>query len=599
MPQVIGVVAAYAAGAGASVTAAAYVGAVVEVAAVAGSLAYQQKQKKKAKAAAAKMAKEQKRQAALAEQKLKKLSKVKTGGISEDTFETASGPHDITTMIRRSTASRRIVYGRARLGGIWIYPETTGVSNETLHLVLALCEGPIEAIESVYFDDEVVTLDGDGNGTGKWAGAVLIKSHRGIPGDPAEAALTSVSSRWTSAHRLEGIAYLYVRLTIREDLFSAIPEISAVVRGKNNIWDPRTNARGYSTNPALCLNDYLTTTLVGPGIAQADIDAGSLIDAADVCDEPVPTLLGAEPRYACQGALDLSSTVEDNAAQFIQSMNGDLIQSGGRYIIQAGRYSTPTFSIGLDMLAGPIEVTFLQPRRDRANMVKGTFLSEANSWQRFDFPSVSDAEAVATDGQEVVSDLSLEMVGSGAQAQRLADMELRQARRGRTLQLHCNLMALPAIVGSNVIADIPRYSAGEVWRVVETRFSVGNDNAPTIVLTLLETHPDIYEWDLAKERLINVPPELAAKTPQVAQPVFAPSADTSPALPAAVTITTLTAGAVIRWMLSGSPVGNGPETAADGTAYTGPVSVGAGQFLYARAFRDGFLASALTLEGYS
>jgi hypothetical protein len=599
MAETIAIIGAYFAGAGASVSAAAYVGAAIEIAAVAGSLAYQAKQKKKAKAAAAKMQKEQKRQATLAEQKLKKLSRVKNGGVGADTFETASGAQDITAMIRRSTASRRIVYGRARLGGIWYYVETSGASNETLHLILGLCEGPVDAIEKVYFDDEEVTLDALGNGTGKWANTVFVGRHLGTPGDPADVALTAVSSRWTSAHRLEGIAYLYVQMTLREDLFSAIPEISAVVRGKNNIWDPRTNSRGYSTNPALCLNDYLTTPLVGPGIAQADIDAGSLIDAADVCDEPVPTLLGVEPRYACQGALDLSSTVEDNAAQFIQSMNGDLIQSGGRYIIQAGRYTTPTFSIGLTMLAGPIEATFLQPRRDRANMVKGTFLSEANSWQKFDFPSVSDAAAVLADGQEVVSDLSLEMVGSGSQAQRLAGMELKQARRGRTLQLTCNLMALPAIVGSNVIVDIPRYSEGEVWRVVETRFSVGSDSAPTIMLTLLETHPDVYEWDLARERIINVPAELNAKTPQVAQPVFTPSADSSPALPAAVTITTLTAGAVVRWMLSGSPVGNGPEAAWDGSAYAGPVTVGAGQFLYARAFRDGYLASPLALEGYA
>ncbi|MES2706066.1 MAG: hypothetical protein V4726_05620 [Verrucomicrobiota bacterium] len=590
----------FAVGATSSVSTATLITAAVQVGAAVGSMAYQKKQQKKAKAAAERMRREQQRQASLTEQKLKKLSKSASGpvGFDSGTFATASGPRDITSMVRRSTASRRIAYGRARLGGIWFYPETTGASNETLHLILGLCEGPVEAIETVYFDDEAVTLDADGNGTGKWAGSVLIKKHLGTPDDPAEPLLTAVSTRWTAAHRLTGIAYLYVRLTVNLELFSAVPEISAVVKGKNNIWDPRTNLRGYSTNPALCLNDYLTTSLVGPGIAQADIDTAALIDAANVCDGSVPTLLGSEPRYSCQGAIDLSSTVEDNASLFIQSMNGDLIQSGGIYAIQAGQFVTPTFTIGLDMLAGPIEFSSLQARRDRANIVKGTFLSETNNWQKFDFPAVTDAAAVAMDGQEVVSDLTLEMVGSGSQAQRLASMELKQARHGRTVQLICNLMAMPARVGSNVILDIPRYFDGAVYRVVESKFSVGNDGAPAISLTLLENSPEIYQWDLANERLINVPADLNAKTPQTSQPVYSPDAGSGPSLPADITITSLTAGAVIRWAISPAPLVTPLQTETDGTAYTGPVTVEAGDFLHARAFRAGYLASPLTIEGY-
>lgn len=585
MPQTLALVVAYV-GAG-TVTTGMVIGAVVEVAAVAGSLAYQRAQAKKAKAAAERLRRDQMKQAAAYKSQLMKFepaSGFETGGYS--------GPRDITTMVRRSTASRRIVYGRSRLGGIWIYPETTGASNQTLHLILALCEGPIDAVESVYFDDEVVTLDGSGNGTGKWAG-VKVKTHLGTPGDPAEPLLVAASTRWTSAHRLEGIAYLYVQLTVNLSLFSAIPEISAVVRGKNNIYDPRTNSYGYSTNPALCLHDYLRTSLTGPGITEADIDQAALIDAANVCDQVVPTLTGTEPRYSCQGVIDLAATVEDNAGQFIQSMNGDLIQAGGIFTIQAGRYITPTFTIDADMLVGPIEFSNLQPRRERANVVKGTFISEENKWQRFDFPSLTDAGAVAQDGQEVIADLSLELVGSGSQAQRLAGMELKQARRGRSVSLICNLRAMPARVGSNVILDLPRYFSGAVYRVVESRFSLGNDGSPTLALTLLESAPEIYEWSRLRERLTNVPADLNAKSPQVAQPTYSPTADSLPTLPTSITITSLTPGAVIRWSISAAPA-----TETDGTAYTSPVSVADGGFLYSRAFRAGYLASPLTVQGY-
>jgi len=275
-------------------------------------------------------------------------------------------------------------------------------------------------------------------------------------------------------------------------------------------------------------------------------------------------------------------------------MNGDLIQEGGSFAIQAGEYTAPTLTIGLDMLAGPIEFSTLQPRRQRANVIKGVFTSEQNAWQRFDFPSVSDAAAIALDGQEVVSDISLDMVGSGAQAQRLASMELRQARRGRSVSLTCNLMAMPARVGSNVYLDIPRYFDRSVFRVVEFKFSVGSDGAPQIELALLESAPEIYEWATTQEQLVNVPAELSASNPQVAQPIMSPDASPLPSLPAAVTITTLTAGATIRWSKSAIP-----ESDAAGTAYTGPVTVSAGDLLFARAFRTGYLASPPALETYA
>ncbi len=206
---------------------------------------------------------------------------------------------------------------------------------------------------------------------------------------------------------------------------------------------------------------------------------------------------------------------------------------------------------------------------------------------------MSDNDAIAMDGQEVVSDLTLQLVGSGSQAQRLAGMELKQARKGRTVQLTCNLKAMPARVGSNVILTLPRYFDGDVYRVVESRFTVGNDGAPAISLTLLENGADIYEWDRTKERLVNVPADLNAKAPQCAQPVYSPNAGAMPVLPTAVTITTLTSGAVIRWSLTAQP-----ETETDGTLYTGPVAVDSGDFLYARAFRTGYLASPLALDIY-
>lgn len=490
----------------------------------------------------------------------------------------------VTDTISNSAVSRRSVYGRALLGTISAYAETTGASNETLHLIQVLCEGPIDSIEKVYFDGEEVTLDGSGNGTLKWAGSVVVKKYLGTSIQTADPTLEAASAIWTASHKLTGIAYLYVKLTINLQVFTAIPVITAVVKGKADIYDPRTGLTGYSRNPALCLANYLTTPLTGPGISYSDLDADALIDAANVCDETVVTIAGTESRYTCQGVIDTSQTVEDNAMRFVQSMAGDMIQQGGSFAINAGEYQVPTFTIDEDMLSAGIVFSSLQPRTARANIVKGTFQSEANEWQQFDFPSITDAVALALDGQEVISDIGFALVDSGSQAQRLANIQLRQARRGRTVQLQCNLKAMPVKVGSNVILSIPRYFDEAVYKVMDWRWSAGNDGAPGISITLMETNPDIYAWNVSQEKLINDPSALSIATPQTG--ITTVTLFTGP--PKTFTISCLTLGAGIRYSLTADP-----KTSAGGTEYTGAVIYTGTPTLYSRAFRPGYLDGPL------
>lgn len=493
------------------------------------------------------------------------------------------GERGVTESISNSAVTRRVVYGRALLGTIWGYAETTGTSNEILHLVQVLCEGPIDSIEAVYFDGEEVTLDGSGNGTGKWANSVVVKKYLGTVGQAVDSTLDAASTIWGSSHKLTGVAYLYVKLTINLQIFTGIPTITAVVKGKADIYDPRTETTGYSRNPALCLANYLTTAVTGPGVAWSDLDADSLAHAADVCDETVTTLAGTEARYTCQGVIDLGDTVEDNARRFVQAMGGDMIQQGGSFIINAGEYQEPTLTIDMDMLAGGIVFSSLQPRAARANIIKGTFQSEANAWQQFDFPSITDTDAVTLDGQEVIADIGFAMVDSGAQAQRLANMQLRQARRGRTVQLQCSLKAMPVKVGSNVILDIDRYFDNEVFKVVEWRLKWGD--TPSITLTLIESNEDIYAWDVSQERPINNPDDLSIDPPQTGTTTITQYTVGADKL---FSISSPTSGAGIRWSYTADP-----KTSAGGTEYTGPVIYTGTPTLYSRAFRPGYLDGAL------
>jgi hypothetical protein len=72
---------------------------------------------------------------------------------------------DQLVSVRSATTPRRVVYGESIIGGTYAFADSTGTSNNELHIVLALCEGPIDSMLEVYIDDRPAGLASvDGNG---------------------------------------------------------------------------------------------------------------------------------------------------------------------------------------------------------------------------------------------------------------------------------------------------------------------------------------------------------------------------------------------------------------------------------------------------
>jgi hypothetical protein len=69
---------------------------------------------------------------------------------------------DRELMIRSAVAPRRIVYGRDKISGPVVYIQSTGAKQEFLHIVVALAAHECDAIETVYFNDIPLTIDGSG-----------------------------------------------------------------------------------------------------------------------------------------------------------------------------------------------------------------------------------------------------------------------------------------------------------------------------------------------------------------------------------------------------------------------------------------------------
>ena len=154
-----------------------------------------------------------------------------------------------THVIRSSVANRQIIYGRAMVSGPLLFA-ATDASNSTLHLVVALAGHECDAVEEIYFNDELLgTRDGSGNVTsGAYSGYAKVVAHLGASDQAADDDLVTAGLGWTSAHRLQGVTYLYVRLSWSRDVYPrGIPNIKAVVRGKK-LYDPRTGLTAWSDN---------------------------------------------------------------------------------------------------------------------------------------------------------------------------------------------------------------------------------------------------------------------------------------------------------------------------------------------------------------
>jgi len=211
----------------------------------------------------------------------------------QNALESAATSQTLT--FKSALAARRIVYGRTRAGGVY-YPIATSSDNKYFYAILIFGDGPFEAIDDIYFDDQIITLDGSAaettlNGTGKWADKIRVTKHLGTAAQAADADFITdtAATGWTSNHKLSGIAYLALRLTFDPSVFpNGTPNISARVRGRNDILDGRDDSTGYSTNPALCLGHYLSLEKLGPNIDLAnEIGQDAWDTAANDCDTAV------------------------------------------------------------------------------------------------------------------------------------------------------------------------------------------------------------------------------------------------------------------------------------------------------------------------
>ncbi len=407
-------------------------------------------------------------------------------------------------------ADHAIVYGKTKVGGAIVYKETTN-NNKDLHILVALAGHEIESVEEVYLNDERLTFASGLTTTlqtstapNKYDNKVYCAAFLGADDQAASSELVSASGGiWTNDHRLQGVAYLYIRLEFDQEAFpQGEPQISAVIKGKK-VYNPNTAVTAWSANAALCLRDYLTS---GYGInADGDeIDDTSVITAMNVCDEDVTLAVGGtENRYEVNGSFTTGTQPDKVIESITKSMAGSVWYAQGKFRVKAGAYTTPVYAFDEDDLRGNIQIQTRRSRQQNFNIVNGKFAGEESNWMQTDYPEVRLSASTITDidgGEEIKTSLDLPFTSTSTMAQRIAKILLFRNREQIVVNATMGLRAMQVQVGD--IIKLTNTRAGwteKTFEVLAWQFAPTGDTMLEVNLTLGEISSAVYDWSAEEE----------------------------------------------------------------------------------------------------
>lgn len=317
--------------------------------------------------------------------------------------------------VRQADLTRQIVYGHTRVTRGYAHMQSTGL-NGTLNMILILCEGPLRAINEIWVNDYCIPpdwIDANGNITqGRYAGHMRIYKHLGEDNQGVDTYAKAAMNVWTDDHRLQGVAYLFIRMFKDQDVYpNGIPNFTAIVEGPE-LYDPREGGNSWSTNIALYSRDFITNNRYGFGAFDDDIDDVNVAAQANICDE----IVEVDPVYMTYVGVNTATDIISVQGDMLQWQFGDRIRfsstgtlPGGisadtdYYVIPYQLKSNPRFRI-----AATLEQAMAKDHIDITSAGSGTITVWKNGEPRYHGGGVLDTE---TPLSETLNNLVSSMAG--------------------------------------------------------------------------------------------------------------------------------------------------------------------------------------------
>ena len=395
--------------------------------------------------------------------------------------------------------------------GTWLVTQPNPTDNTTFTFICGGTDGTSSggSATTTYADykDKIYVEFLNGNHTATFAG------------------LLASGTSWGPTDLCLGRTMVYVRMGYDETVFpSSIPNVSFVIDGKDDIFDPRLGTHGFTRNAALCIADYLSQPATKGGFGLSigtDIPTASLIAAANLCDETISLAGGGtQPRYCCDHSFALNQGRGTILENMLTSCAGRISNQGGLYSIFPGSWVSPS----LPLTDADILSIKWKPRMsimNTCNAVKGTYISPENAYQQGDVPAymqdathgyasnptepqfMGDGWLAEDQGERIFKEANFPCTVSSAAAQRLAKIELLRTRNQGRGTIRCTMKAYQAVALDIIQITHPRYTwLNKNFEVLASRFVQDKSNgAPVLAveLDIAETDPTIFDWSTTEQ----------------------------------------------------------------------------------------------------
>ncbi len=432
-------------------------------------------------------------------------------------------PEQTGLLIEKSGTNNayKVAYGITTVPAIKIFKMTSdkkgGPWNDYLHLICVFCEGEVDAIEEIYFNDvPSAQIDSKRFHVEKFLGSDT-QNHC--------SSLTREIPSWKSTATLNGLCYAYVRLQInkKQDWWQGEPQIKARIRGRK-IKDIRTGEVKYSSNPALILWDYLTNSRFGKATPESELNLLSFKEAADYCDEGetfsekrhtyrwdpelrkyisegFTIVTTTNPRMTCNYLLDTDKKILDNVKEIRSGCRGLIIPSenGLRFDIEKG--GLPKYFFDASNLRNE-KISSKSGSKNRYHNRVTVRYPSAQILGQFDEVSWPEKDS-DIHNQWLQEDKNIPLDGSydfptinnAAEALQMAEVVCRRSRYQRQVKIPAQPWAIEPEAGDIVALTEPTHGyVKKAFLLLEKNIKINGD----IDYDAIEHQDSIYVWSVSE-----------------------------------------------------------------------------------------------------
>lgn len=434
--------------------------------------------------------------------------------------------------VRATVQPQSFTYGEDMLSGALIFANTTGNANKELTRLVAMHGREIDSYLAFRIDDTDIVIGVDiASDSAPVTGGIFdgVMSIDSKLGSLTQTAIADLVARYPTlwlagSHRARGWTLLYTRMTFEgaNDAYqNGIPQnMRALVKG-HKVYDPRLDDTNggtgpqrfdddttwtFSSNPALCLSDFLRFENVGFGEDNDRIDWPLVIIAADICDEivSVPSPPGNQNRYTCNFTF-LSNVAREQVKEMLETaMLGRVVFSQGLWKMWAGAAQTSDVTLTeANMSGASLQVQATSGSQARYNRVRGKFVDPTRNFTANAYPEQRNAAFELEDNVVKYQVFDVNTANNSFEAQRDAIIKLRQSRNQRVVVFPGNWSCFRIQPGTVVELDMAELGFnGEKFFV--TQWELKTDGSG-VQLTMVEEDDAVWNDPAINDYTVRTP----------------------------------------------------------------------------------------------